>query len=261
MFQLKNNNVAQKSTAAVRQYLDEFFLDIDDEYRALYKFWCQAIKNMPTGGEVLELGVRPTIYTTIPLAEHFDEIHLADYMEDSLLEISTWLNEESSAFNWQPFIKLVLETEGEKPTKKKIKGREQKIREKVTKLLPCNLRSVQVLGDKQKQYDLVTAHYCTDVATNTCEEWLQVIQNIFSLIKPQGWLLISVPADLNFGDWLYGKEPPKAAPKLTPMYVQNCLQGIGMNMESLKLEIIPALSDRPYSNTIVLSIQKPSDNY
>jgi hypothetical protein len=105
----------------VRKYLDDFFTDLStediDEYQALYNFWCTAIKTIPLGGRVLELGTGPTLYTSIPLAERFTEIHLADYFEEPFVEVIKWLRGEPGCYDWRPFIKLVLEIEEKQGSK------------------------------------------------------------------------------------------------------------------------------------------------
>jgi hypothetical protein len=249
-----------KVLSAVRQYLDDFFTDLQsedwEEYKSLYRFWCSAIKTIPPGGIALELGVGPTIYTTIPLAEHFSEIHLADYVEESLTEVIKWLQAEPDCFDWRSFIQLVLQEEGKQGTEQEIAEREAKLRQVITKITTCDICSPAVLGKDSETYNLVTAHYCTEVATTTSEEWYEAINNISQLVNSNGYLLLSVTTDLALENWLYHSKPAQASPIITSEYVKTCLKDAGMNMDSLKLELISAPVDRPYTNTILIFVQK-----
>lgn len=245
---------------AVRKYLDDFFTDLQEEereeYKSLYHFWCSAIKTIPPGGRALELGVGPTLYTTILLAERFQEIHLADYVEESLTEVIKWLRAEPNCFDWRPYIKLVLQEEGRQGAEQEIAERETKIRQAVTKITTCDMSSKSIFGKDNEVYNLVTAHYCTEVAATTPKEWYEVINNISQLIDSNGYLLLSVTTDIVFENWVYNSEPAKPSPIITPEYVKACLRDVGMNMDSLKLELLPAPFGRPYTSTILAFVKK-----
>src|SRR5262245_58991218 len=95
-----------------RLYLDDYFLDVNEEYDGLYQFWCDAAQAMPEGLRALELGVGPTIYSTIPLSARFSEVHLADFVPESLVEIERWRRREAGCFDWRPHVQRVLQIEG-----------------------------------------------------------------------------------------------------------------------------------------------------
>ena len=236
-----------------RKYLDDYFVDLNEEYEQLYRFWCLAVKAMSPGLRALELGVGPTLYSTIPLAERFQEIHLADYVEESLVEIRKWLGQEPDSFDWRPHIKLVLEKEGIIATAEEVAKREAKVRQAVTKLTTCDIRSQTPLGKDNEAYDLVSAHYCTEAATTNIQEWNEVIKNICCLIKPGGSLLLSVATELTLYRVYNSEVPAKPSPNITPELVQARLQDVGMNV---KMEFLKAPFGRPYAGTILVFAQK-----
>lgn len=238
------------------QYLDFYFRNIDAEYQALYAFWCATVKTIDHPLLALELGVGPTIYSTIPLAPYFPEIHLADYVEDSLTQINLWLREDSRAFNWVPHIKLVLQTEGKKGTEEEVEGRAQKIRQCVSRVTTCDINLKMPLGEATRAYDLVTAHYCTEVATNNIEEWYQAIENICRMIKPGGYFLFSASLNLQIYRTYNDRNPSKPSLDITAEDVRRGFKKAGFNIQTMKMEHITAPPERPYSGSMLAFCRK-----
>ncbi|MGK5092587.1 guanitoxin biosynthesis pre-guanitoxin forming N-methyltransferase GntF [Deltaproteobacteria bacterium TL4] len=252
-----SNTVAQAS----RQYLENFFLELGEEYEGLYRFWCQALLKMhpylPETPYALEIGVGPTLYTTIPLVRYFRNIHLTDYVEDSMAEIRLWLLKDPSAFDWTLCIRLVLQTEGLPVTKEAVEERETLLRQSITLLSGCNLREYWVLGKPQDpQYDLVTAHYCTETAVSTSDEWKQVAQNMIRLVRPGGWLLLSLSTHLEFKNWVYDTEPAIPPVPISIDWIKPCLFECGINPKDFQYEYLPAPDGRPYAGTLMIIARK-----
>lgn len=152
-----------------RRYLTDYFVEIDQEYEALYSFWCGALSDLPRafatgarGLRALDLGAGPTLYSAICLAAVCSEIHLSDYVPDSLREIERWLAREAGCFDWSSHIELVLRTEGQQGSPAEVAAREEAVRRAITRLLSCDVRSPHPLGGPVEPYDIVTAHYCVE---------------------------------------------------------------------------------------------------
>ena len=139
-----------------KQYLEEYFPEVDEEFDHLYRFWCRALRQIPEGGRALELGVGPSLYTAIPLAARVDEIHLGDLLDRNLAEIDAWIKNKPGHFDWKDHIGRVLEFEGLNPDTKQIELREDQLRSKIRQLRHCDLRWEAPLGEKEA-FDLVTA--------------------------------------------------------------------------------------------------------
>ena len=107
-------------------------------------------------------------------------------------EVRRWLTNESNAFDWRPYIEIILKEEGLAATAQAIAKREAEIRQKVTRIIRCNALAELPLGAWPHQYDLVVAPHCTDVAADTVSEWMQIVRNVSSLVAPGGWLFVSV---------------------------------------------------------------------
>ena len=108
-------------------YLEEYFLDINEEYAGLYSFWCSALTNAPPG-PALDIGVGPTLYSTIPLASQTRIIHVADLVSDAMRQIDMWLNRKANHFDWKKHIRLILLTEGANGTDAEVQLREETVK-------------------------------------------------------------------------------------------------------------------------------------
>jgi hypothetical protein len=174
-----------------KEYLDDYG-EPDDEGIFTVRFMITALRDIPTGLLALEFGGGPVLYSVAALVPHAREIHFCDYLAANLDEVRRWLDNKSDAFDWTPYIKLVLEEEGGPTTPGAIAHRAVEMRRKVTHLAVCDALARAPLGQNASQYDLVVAHNCTDVAAATVPEWMQIMRNISTLVRPGGWLLITV---------------------------------------------------------------------
>ena len=236
-----------------KEYLQECFSEPDDEYRFGIQFLLNTLHKLPPDLFVLEFGGGPALHSVAALVPYAREIHFADYVPANLAEVQQWLDNTPNAYNWQPFIEIILEKEGITPTPQIIAEREAEMRRKVTRLIRCNALEPAPLGQNAAQYDLVLAPYCTDVAASTVEEWGQVIKNITTLVKPGGWLLVGITtgatlntvgqqvfscADLSDQDMIFG------------------FVSAGYNPDTFYLEKTPVPSGREYTGLTNAFAQK-----
>ena len=251
-----------------RQYLEEYFLDLNQEYEQLYRFWVWSTTYLKPGAIALEVGVGPTLYSTFPLAKACREIHLADYVTDSFIETRKWLAEQPDAFDWTPHIDLVLQTEAAiyhdaVSQQTTISQRATTTRKAIRQLLKCDMRQsnpLHIVGIPQQgaleAYDVVTAHYCTEAATSSDREWREAIANLLTLVKPGGYFFLSVCSNLNRFRQEADQHPVPSAPDIDATLVIRTLADLDMAMATLWLEEIPAPPGRLYSGTILVSVQK-----
>ncbi len=176
-----------------REYLNEYYLvepEIEDKF--VVEFMVKALRDMPPDLLTLEFGGGPTLFAVAALASQSREIHFCDYVAASLDEVRRWLDNEADAFNWDPYIQLALEKEGQPTTPAAVAQRAADMRRKVTCLTPCDALAKAPLGQNAPQYDLVVAQAVTDTVAKSVPEWVQIMRNISTLVRPGGWLLISV---------------------------------------------------------------------
>lgn len=173
----------------LRQYYSQDFIPDDEE--AIYQ---RVIAYLQSKGRTftraLEFGCGPTVHHLTPLMPWVEEIHLADYLSANLQEVGKWLWAEPDAHDWDINIRRALEIETQSEiTKEAIEARKELIRSKVTALKPCDARRAQPLGDGAV-YDLVFSAYCVDAATDSKQEWRQLMSNLLRLCADDGVAII-----------------------------------------------------------------------
>ncbi|MDD9950068.1 MAG: SET domain-containing protein-lysine N-methyltransferase [Zetaproteobacteria bacterium] len=242
-----------------RAYLEEYFLELNTEYQALYAFWVAAAQRIPPGAQALELGVGPTLYSSFPLATACATIDLADYVPHIFSETQKWLRREQGSFDWKQHVQLVLQTEGVAPSAANIAGREEQLRQRIRDLLPCNIRQANPLSPLQRQYDVVTMHYCSEAAAESRQEWSEVVRNGANLLKPGGLFLLSVCTGLQrFRQ--YADQQLSRAPDLQPEDIHHHLHTLDMDMETLERQTLPAPPSYPYTATVLVAVNKRRHN-
>ncbi|MDM8530692.1 guanitoxin biosynthesis pre-guanitoxin forming N-methyltransferase GntF [Anaerolineales bacterium HSG25] len=232
-----------------KTYLDEYYgPEPDEETRFTTQFMVNALQTMPQNLSVLELGTGPCLYSAAVLAKQALEIHLSDYVPASIAELRRWLEDHAEVHNWNPYIKLVLEQEGQTATPKTIEQRASLIRQKVTQVTHCDVLATEPIGANAPQYDLVTAHHCTDVAASTVDEWVQVMQNISNLVKPKGWLLLSITMGATTNTFVHnGETHIFPCVSLTEQNIRQGYELAGYDLNTFCLKKLTVPDEREYS--------------
>lgn len=173
----------------LRQYYSQDFIPDDEE--AIYQ---HVIAHLQSKGRrfarALDFGCGPTVHHLTPLAPWVEEIHLADYLPDNLQEVRKWLRAEADAHDWDNKIRRVLEIETQgNVSEEAIEARKLLLRGKVKALKPCDVRQSQPLGDGLV-YDLVFSAYCVDAATDSKQEWQQLMGNLLRLCADGGTVVL-----------------------------------------------------------------------
>ena len=122
------------------------------------------------------------------------------------------------------------------------------MRKTVTQLMHCDAQSHSPIELIDMQYDLVTAHHCTDVAATNVREWQQVLQNVTTIIRPGGWLMLSVTTGARtyeVGDVIF------ECVNLTRDDVRNGLISAGYQDKSIILKTYEVEHEREYSGIIM----------
>jgi hypothetical protein len=175
-------------------YLQEFYPEgsvYADEREAL-SYELAALGDIDNVALALELGCGPTVHRSIAAARYVAEIHMADYMPANLQHVSKWLNRAGDRHGWTEHVRYVLETEGlAEPTPTAISRRESLTRERVRRVLQCDLRLEDPLGDAHRElYPLVYSFFCAESATGDRETWARYVSNLSSLVAPRGHLVL-----------------------------------------------------------------------
>jgi nicotinamide N-methyltransferase len=254
-----NNNAITQNWAKFdpRDYLQEYYADVGPENFALLRFAVKAFHAIPSNGVLLDFGAGPTVYSLIAAASRVEEIHFCDYLDVNLDEVRQWLQDEPSAFNWREFVKATLELEstGHHDTQA-ILQRETLIRKRVTQVFKCDANNFPPINEAQV-YDTIITNFCAEAAADNWVQWRKCLHNIVSLLKPNGFLLLSAVKGAtcySVGERLF----PVVSIRETDL--TQALTEEDFNAQSIVIESIPA--DRPsrhYEGLIMVLAQKQGD--
>jgi NNMT/PNMT/TEMT family len=231
-----------------KEYLREMFSAPDEEDRFSVFFMARVLNSLPDNLIIHEFGGGPTLYSVAALAPKACEIHFSDVVDASLHEVAVWLKGQPDAHDWNPYIGVALEAEGSPTTKTAIAERAMLMRKTVTRLMHCDAQSHSPIELEDMQYDLVTAHHCTDVAATNIREWQQVLRNVSTIVRPNGWLMLSVTTGARtyeVGGVIF------RCVNLTKDDVRNGLLSTGYQGDSIILEAYEVEHEREYSGIIM----------
>ena len=178
---------------APRTYLVEYFSDVEPDEHAAIAFFRQAMRHVEPGEPMLFFGAGPTLSGVFLAAPHASEIHLADYLPANLREVRRWRDDDPDAHDWTPFVRYTLRCEGiADPTPSQVRARERLTRQRITRLLRCDVRQPDPLGPGgQPAYATVVSPFCADSITDDRAAWRTYLRRIAGLVRPGGALLLA----------------------------------------------------------------------
>jgi len=166
------------------EYLEDYYAVVEPDEVETIAFFADAIRDTRPDAPILFFGTGPTLHHVFLSAGRASEIHLADYLPQNLAEIERWLERDSSAHDWRPFVRYTLECEGlDAPTDEQLARREELTRAKVTRLLQADAGEAQPVGER---YATVVSAYCADSATADRATWEAYMRHIAGLVEPGG---------------------------------------------------------------------------
>ena len=182
-----------------RAYLEKYYASVDQENAALLRFLAEVEHSgVCNGADVLDFGSGPALYGVVSFARSCKTIAFADPVESNRREISHWIEERPTAFNWQVFIEEAVRLEerlrGSEPTEKELEqlalDRSQKVRRMTQELLACDARSVPPLKETAALFDLVLSSFCLEHVASSAEEFANLLGNVVSLVRPGGCMVL-----------------------------------------------------------------------
>lgn len=149
---------------------------------------------------LLEYGVGPTVHRAIAAEPYVQEIHMADYIGGNVDEIQKWIarrngeNEiNTDIHDWRNYTEFVINREtGRMVQSDQINARENRTRSKIKLLFKeTDARDPNPLGINSRGiYPVVATFFCADSATDSKDEWEQMMRNIGSLVAPGGDFIV-----------------------------------------------------------------------
>lgn len=232
-----------------KEYLRDYYNEINEEDMALYKFWCEAASFLPTGSSMMEIGSGPGLYSVIPFVENYEILLLTDYLQSNLDEIVLSLKEHPEGFDWKPHIELVFHLKDKPITFQAIQKYFNLIQSK-TQLKIYDMTSPAKKTDLYKPFDLVTAHFCIEAISNSLLEWQTLLKNCLSWVAPGGHFLMSACTQLRINRIYNPNHLSNTFSGLTLKNILNTLQVLKCKV--VKIKSIPTPHQLYYSGNILI---------
>ena len=175
------------------KYVKQDYSTVDAFHRhslqVLHEFY-ESYGPPPAGLKVLEFGTGPIIIYEISTALYASEIVLSEYTEKNRRALQKWLDGDPDALRWSPFFEYVVQ-ELEGKSKEEVALREEKLRQVVKSVIPCDLhKDTPVEPAYHGPYDVVFTCQCLECACNSLEEFSMAVSKLATLVKPGGKLVI-----------------------------------------------------------------------
>ena len=174
-------------------YLEEEYEQVDAFHRhslkLLHEFY-ESYGSPSAGLKVLEFGTGPVIIYEISASLYASEIVLSAYTEDNRIALQEWLDRDPEAPDWSPFFECVVQ-ELEGKTKDEVAMREEKLRQVVKAVIPCDIhKNPPIEPAYHGPYDVVFTSQCVECACASLEELSQAVSKLAKLVKPGGKLVM-----------------------------------------------------------------------
>lgn len=161
---------------------------LDDVFQFLLKELHDAFSKRTVKGQtVLEIGSGPTIHCVISASNYTEEIYMSEYSERLIERLRQWLNGDIDIQ-----VKLVemvcqIENLGES-----VEERVDRIKKKVKEISFIDVTKAGSLTGSHvpKQFDIIISSGCLESAGQTLELYKTCVQNIKSLLKNKGYLIL-----------------------------------------------------------------------
>jgi hypothetical protein len=183
-------------------YMAQYYSDrnVNSDERALIEYFVPRLKAFTRfagpHASFLEIGCGPTLLHAILVTPYVKEMYLTDFLEGNRTAVEQWqLNPK--AVDWHHYTRFILETEQRDAGDQQIQERENCARQKIVRVIPCNLMS-PVVVDTGDLYDLAGCFYCLAEVARTPESFRTMIANVASLIRPGGTLMIAALRSTSF---------------------------------------------------------------
>ena len=186
----------QHTSSFAERYLQTFYRDrapTNDE-RVVFRFLVEHLRALPDRPVLLEVGCGPTVHHVLQFAPYVSELHMADYLQENLEEVRKWRDGLPGAGTWSQYAELALTLAQQPSGAEGIQRLEQMTKQKLRRLLACDLRDNWILG-APVQYPVVTAFYCTEEVGITMARWEEVMANLARVVAPGGQLFLACLRD------------------------------------------------------------------
>ncbi|KAL5006073.1 hypothetical protein ScPMuIL_017231 [Solemya velum] len=151
------------------------------------KFLSQAFaEGLLKGKRILDVGSGPCITSAISASSHFEEIYLSDFAPQNLEFLQKWWRGEMTYM--QPIIRFFIDSEHKSES---VEERNSEMRRKVKGIFPIDVLKPNPLEPSTEgDFDTITSSLCLEVAATDFHTYVTCLQNVTSLLKPGGYILL-----------------------------------------------------------------------
>jgi len=142
------------------------------------------------GDELIDMCSGPSLHSVISASKYYKKIHLTDVSPSCLDALRKWKSRDSKAFDWTPFFQAVATHEGNGTTAADI---EQRMRETIGDIFPCDLSAEEVFGPTDQAWPLVAAITSTltvDAVAPDDKMLLECFKKFSKILAPGGLLCV-----------------------------------------------------------------------
>uniref|UniRef100_A0A803JGG2 Hypothetical protein LOC100127789 Like n=1 Tax=Xenopus tropicalis TaxID=8364 RepID=A0A803JGG2_XENTR len=193
------------------------------------------------GETLIDIGHGPTIYQDLSACESFKEIIGADYADRSREYFEKTVRNEPGIFDWTSVIQAVCDLEGKGTT---VEEKREKLKKTVKKTIKCDVtKSNPVAPLVLPKADCVMAIGCLESACEDLDSYCNALNNISSLLKVGGYLIISEV--LNCTTYLFGDKRFSCL-SLNEEFMRSAITNTGYAI--IDLEVFPRKYDEEQYN-------------
>lgn len=206
---------------------------------------------------MIDVGSGPSVHHHLALAHWADKIVITDYAEANLREIRGWIDREPASHDWNPFTRMILESEGKEATPELVNDREEKLRSQLLKTWDMSgvidLKKVDQSSylNHFGRHDLATSFFVSDSATDDPGVFKTMLQNAIRFTNPGGLFVATFLGDCKqyrVGDLWF----PSAS--VTLELAKDATKGAG-NILHLEKHDVPEMGNEGFDNIITLVIE------
>lgn len=250
-------NQVFKDKWSVHDYLEHYYSTptITSDERVLLRSLVHFLRNNNQHfDDALEFGAGPTVHRIIPLVPYVKNIYMSDYLESNLQEINKWLKNYPGSYNWDRYINFILKSESKKINSVNVRRRSALARKKIKNLWTGDICKRYPIK-KRKTFELVTSFYCADSITDSKVEWFTLMNNLYNLVVPGGWIFFST---LRKAKKYKVKNTSLVGANITESDIKKSLIRNSFILSSINIKVIPApyWTEHGFNSIIIASAKK-----
>ncbi|XP_068118215.1 nicotinamide N-methyltransferase-like [Hyperolius riggenbachi] len=178
------------------------------------------------GDTLIDIGSGPAIYQLMSACETFENIICTDLTDKNREELKAWLTSQPGACDWSPVVQHVCHLEGDRITWRE---KEDRLRKAIKQVLKCDVMEKNPTDPVVlPQADCILSCLCLESACKDHEAYTAALNNMTTLLKPGGHLVM---AGVLGGKFYMVGEVKFLGVSLSEAFIRESLSGAGYIIE------------------------------